>query len=208
MTIRKFTSNYMWPDQVYVKLKYRTYFATTSVNHLTIRGNGPFDPEYTVGGGQPEGWDQWIDQYNHYQCTASKIRYVINNPGTGSLMRLTIVPVTEANTADLIANTGGVTYTVQRPETYPYSRTKYIGNPGGSKTVNWLKHYMTTQKMIRRSKKSSDLQSSVSGNPPELWNWVLRTDTYNNAATLTTLHIDVCVTYYILFYDRTYPVDA
>lgn len=206
MSVRRFTGTTMWPDTCYVKLKYRTYYhQTTSVanNAVVYRGNSVFDPQYAVGGTQPEGFDQWATQYQEYYVSASKIRVIINNPGTGSLLRHSIIPCPVDNVTTLSDTTGTL-----RPEAFPYCKTKYTGNPGGSKTLTWLKHYMTTRKMIRRDVKDVDLSADVTANPGEEWMWVFRTDYYDNTQATASCHLDIQITYYVLFHKRKYPIDV
>lgn len=38
--------------------------------------NGAFDPNITLTGGQPRGFDQWMAIYNHYCVVASRLRIV------------------------------------------------------------------------------------------------------------------------------------
>lgn len=39
----------------------------------TYSANGMWDPDYTGGGHQPKGFDQWMAFYNHYTVVGSKI---------------------------------------------------------------------------------------------------------------------------------------
>lgn len=45
--------------------------STTAVNHY--RANGCFDPDFSVGGHQPRGYDQYCALYNRWVVTKSKI---------------------------------------------------------------------------------------------------------------------------------------
>jgi hypothetical protein len=59
-----------FPISQRVKLTYCDAFnlstSTTVVGYNDFRANGPFDPDVSVGGHQPLGYDQWSAFYNHY----------------------------------------------------------------------------------------------------------------------------------------------
>jgi len=48
-----------------------------------FRANSLYDPNYTGGGHQPNGFDQLIAAYNHFTVISSKIRVKLKQLGTG-----------------------------------------------------------------------------------------------------------------------------
>lgn len=62
----------------YIKLKYSD--ATTinagvgSVATVVVRANGAQDPENAIGGGQPRGWNEYTQFFNHYMVRSASIK--------------------------------------------------------------------------------------------------------------------------------------
>lgn len=75
-----------FPKTNAVKLRYVTTnvldAAPGTMASLAYRANGCFDPEYSVGGHQPNGFDQWSAFYNHYVVVGSKIKVTMALTGT------------------------------------------------------------------------------------------------------------------------------
>lgn len=75
-------------DTQKVKLKYSVSisFSSSSFQNKVFRMNSLFDPEVTIGGHQPMGFDQWAAMYNRYLVTgmAYDISYVNNIVGGGA----------------------------------------------------------------------------------------------------------------------------
>jgi len=46
---------------------------TDTAEGFTLRANGMFDPEYSLGGHQPRGFDQYMALYNRFTVTSCKI---------------------------------------------------------------------------------------------------------------------------------------
>lgn len=67
----------LMPDRLRVPLKYDQRIVITSTVGALVtqiyRGNSCYDPDYTGGGQQPVGFDQWSAFYASYMCYASKI---------------------------------------------------------------------------------------------------------------------------------------
>lgn len=76
-----------FPTRKTVRLRYAT---TVSLNpssgnvvYHQLSCNSLFDPDYTGGGHQPRGFDQWMLAYNHYNVIGSKITATPVGPTVG-----------------------------------------------------------------------------------------------------------------------------
>lgn len=67
-----------FPKTTLVRMKYvdNTELNPTvgAIASFTYRANSIYDPQTTIGGHQPLGYDQWSAFYNHYVVIGSKIR--------------------------------------------------------------------------------------------------------------------------------------
>jgi len=73
------------PLRKFVKVRYvdHTVVACPAVNAITVkefRANGLYDPDFSLGGHQPYGFDQLMAQYNHF--TVLKAVFEIENMNT------------------------------------------------------------------------------------------------------------------------------
>ncbi len=49
-----------------------------AINQFSIRANGMYDPQVTIGGHKPRGYDQQMVGYDHYTVVGSKIKVTIS----------------------------------------------------------------------------------------------------------------------------------
>lgn len=78
-----------FPIKKRVKMDYCTTFLATpptlanSVSTTTFRFNSLFDPDATIGGHQPYGFDQWMAMYTRF-TVVSATAYLVCNPSTSA----------------------------------------------------------------------------------------------------------------------------
>lgn len=72
-----FRTRLVWNDSIVL-----TGFGTGSVQRFTVRMNGPFDPQESLGGGQPNFYDQLAALYSRYYVRGSKITAKFALPNT------------------------------------------------------------------------------------------------------------------------------
>lgn len=195
-----------WPDEFTVKLRYRTYTSniTTTVSKTLVqfRGNGPFDPDVPLGGGQPKGYDQWATMYDYQFAAGSRVKATLNvQPGT--LSNQTVVfAIWPAEAGSVTAGT-------------PYkdgerSFSKFAECQSQTKGPKTLTNYMTTKKLFglpTAEDQQASYASQVGAVPVEEWYWNVTAqnhDLLNNVV----FSIDFEVDYYITFYARKDPADA
>lgn len=191
----------VFPDRLRVKLVYTQQEILTQATFATplewraIRGNGPFDPDFFIGGTQPLGWDQWTPFYNQYVVKASKITVTCTSTssGVGVFMILPTVRSTPVSTS------GGL-YAQQQP----YCKYRFVGSIDSGKGNVTLSHYMTTGKIFGKPMKSiaidQDYAGFVTGLPVDEWFWHIYT--YSQSAGSFNPTFNIRVTYYVEFFDR------
>lgn len=62
----------------------------SSVASIVLRANSPFDPEAAAGGGQPRGFDELMELYDHFVVKHAKVTLWCNNTGNQT-SQMTIV---------------------------------------------------------------------------------------------------------------------
>ncbi len=182
-------------DRQFVKLKYTSEdsFSGAPGFSLAYRGNGPFDPEVSVGGSQPVGYDEWSALYDRVRVRGCKIRaQIINTSAT--------IPVV----AYVVPSRSSVAPTATLASQMVYSKQSFHNVTGGP-LGRALVHYMTTNKIAGDRKGIVGFDdifgSLVTSTPSTQWYWHLvgsSVDSINNAVGC----IYVTVTYYCEFYSR------
>lgn len=188
-----------FPDRIRVKLSYCqeeaiTSFATTVI-YRPLRGNGPFDPDALIGGVQPLAFDQWSAFYNKVCVRACKIKININNTGVGT-GAVIVLPSTQ-----LAAYSTSLPLNLQEQ---PYAKTAFVGTIDSGTGNKYLKHYMTSNKILGVPPKSvgieDDYQSLVTATPAKEWFWHVYL--FEQVATFFDPTLTIRLTYYCEFFDR------
>jgi len=185
------------PDVMAVQLKYSRSGAFSGAGPQTIvfRANGPFDPEFAVGGGQPNGYDQWSAFYRRYRVIASKVVMRAGTIATGNSSGIIVTPLNtssiQTNPQDYLENTNA-------------KQADNVGTAGmGSMSIT---HYKSTAAMrggpYDLVQYETDLSALISANPTQGWFW--HCTLYNADGTTGSVdaNINITVTYYVEFYDR------
>lgn len=182
------------PDQALIKFKYfnkAAVSATATSFLLAWRGNAPYDPEVSWGGGGCSGWNEWQTFYKNYICYGSKITLIAYNlSGTVSL---DVYLVPSLNTT-LVTNESV-------PEV-PYSRWGQLSLNVGQGAFKKFKNYMSTKKMFYGKPIDSDVdfQAAMTGNPVNQWYWLFSGNI--NTGTAYNVQVSVKIEYYVKLYGR------
>lgn len=188
-------------DSKRVKLKYVQTFnrsLASGISSNLIRGNSPHDPEWSAGGGQPYGYDQWAVFYKKYLCTSSKIRVRFSETSSGTVPMVVVVQPRVTSTVDT-----DVDLLQQRP----YSRVKFA-SPSGS-NVHSITSYQSAKRMFGlKGLRAEDntYTALTTANPAQEWYWhvvAFPQDEISNVAGNFTIEI----TYYVTFFLRE-PLSA
>lgn len=155
------------PDRLFNKMVYSKEINTGSVlsHHEIFRGNGPYDPEYATGGGQPAGYDQMALLYRRYLVHASKVKLkLVNMSSTTGAAHVCLYPSTDKDSI-----TGGLTTTVQ----YPYAKSIILAPNGSGSSIGELTNYITTKKIRGEKVIDTDYGGTVTNWPTREWFWHL-----------------------------------
>lgn len=204
-TMRKMPRNLITSDRVMVKLKYldlRVVDVTANSEDFIIRGNSAFDPQFSLGGGQPLGFDQWGDLYTDYIVHGSKVRFSIT-PASDNISNSVMA---------LFASSSSGVPAPQNSLNQPYSKWKpVVSTQNSGNQVATLKMYMSTAKIfgLPKSRRSDqEFSAAVTGNPSVEWYWHLLIYNYANSVQRINYSEAITVTYYVEFFNRRRISDA
>jgi hypothetical protein len=95
-----------FPDRARVRLVYPDNLrltSTTTPATQVYRGNGPFDPDFTGTGSQPNNYDAWTLSYNQYRVWGATATITLSSPSATTFgrfvlaaKRVTTAPATSA----------------------------------------------------------------------------------------------------------------
>ena len=195
------------PDYTLVKLKYQTSFTlnqgTVHYNQHLFRGNSLKDPDFTGGGHQPTGFDQWSVFYQKYCVTASKIRCAFFNQDATNNAGPVMVYVLPQKLSTFSPN--GRDVTAQRYVKYRTLQETDASGGQGPGTKGSITSYMTTGAITGRSRKTvtteTDLSAHTNADPVQQWYWYCGVENLNNTILSTGMYCLVTITYYVKFYN-------
>lgn len=187
------------PDRMFTKLKYnltRTLDPAPAAATVTyaFRGNSLYDPEYSVGGQQPMGYDQWTALYNQYRVHASSISIKFMSTSSteaGGFTKIVLFPSTTPASGSYSGN-----------NEQPYSRSIFLANNGINQ--GYLRGKMLTKKMlgIKSVAYDEDLAGVTGSDPAKQWYWILYGSSINDLANIAGVYMDIKVTYFTEFFGR------
>lgn len=189
------------PDRYRCKMTYKlTKTLTAAVSDTIMRGNSVFDPEYVVGGGQPNGFDELAGLYERYCVNGASIKVVMVNHAA-SAARLTVVCDPDAA---LITN--GI-----EAGSKPYAKSTIIAPNGSGRSLQFLKMYMSTKaaRGLRRGSQIVDdeLEATTTTNPAKQWFFHVVSG-HMDGITTSSHSLDIEITYYVDFFKRRPLGDA
>lgn len=187
-------------DRVKIKFRYYTQFSTTptqsyaSWSYRAYSGNSLYDPDVTLTGNQPTGYDQWTAFYASYRVMGSKLTMKYANASND----WTTVFVNAALTSSLSTSTSTF-----KPEEQPYTITRQVAPYGttGANPVTRISMYMTTQKIFQEHiMGDEDYAAPYNASPNNQWYWNIGHATYSSAAVPSRGF--VTLTYYAVLHNR------
>lgn len=167
-----------------------TWTTAGGVSNQVYRGNGPYDPEESVGGGQPRYFDQMMALYANYVVFSSSITVRVINMDAVPL-RVGVIPSyinTDFTSINAVSEMPGGTIRLVGPST------------GKEHTV--IKRYAKTNQILTYKNVIDEvsLSGNSAGNPDKQWFWHVVLE--NIDAGDLNAQVEIEIKYYTLLYNR------
>lgn len=180
------------PDRMFTKLTY-TFPGISGASPLLVnsfRGNSLYDPDASVGGAQPMGFDQLMTLYQRYRVNASSVKLTAVNNTAACGVRAVLVPSQDSGLA-----------TYQRLAESQYSKRALMAN-GNGQSRSFLKHYASTRKIYGiKDSSEQEYSGTATTNPTNQWYWYTVFEAADGF-TILDLQFDLTITYYVEFWNR------
>jgi hypothetical protein len=183
-------------DRKRVTLRYTETVTLTSTSGAlatyVFRGNGPYDPNQSGTGAQPNNWDDYALQYYNQHTLGSRI-YIQGaiNTNTNIGVRMVLSPR---------INSAAVSCDDSLSEPYAKGMTFNTYNTGNTlaSAMSSMRRFGLTQQQLVGSDSHGSLTSAV---PSDQWYWVIAMESSDKSTTVAS-NITVTVDYDILFHER------
>lgn len=180
-----------------VKLTYCDSYAIatdTSVQATAIvRANGPYDPDFAVGGHQPLGFDQWAAFYNNVVVESSDIEAVFKTTAaSSSLVQYGI----------LLSDDDTVPASPAAMAEQPYDNHVFGANDAGAKSIVTVRHHFDAMKFFALKNvldNRYDVGSLVSTTPTQEALFVIYMGLAIGTATSFSTSVSFMITYNCVF---------
>lgn len=175
---------------------------TGAANYLQYGLNCLYDPYLSVGGGQPNGFDQLISLYASYRVTAAK--YTTYGTTTGAGAGANSIEFAAAPTSDSTLSVADP----QEVASQPYGKLtfQYPGAP-----PRYISRYMPMARIFGLSRQaftlSTDYDGTISANPAAVAYLTICAQSVDEAST-SQVHIYTKIVFYCIFSDRRTKDDA
>jgi hypothetical protein len=157
-------------------------FSGTPFDEVLIRGNGPFDPEVEIGGGQPMWYDQISAMYDKVLCYSSKLKVTFLQRTASSesaFLSVGMYPIRESSE----------TISIEEAMEREYGKTRMLGpNTGKSSEVSMTSTSDTSKNFgIKRNfaENDMDFQSQTNGTPFFQWYWHIYAGTVDGLSNVS-----------------------
>lgn len=133
-----------------------------------FRVNGMFDPQTTVGGHQPFGFDQYMARYNHFRVNKATLTVEFQNSSTNFSTGQSIVGI-QLIAADQIPS--GLLTTVSSIAEQPHTVYKFLGSHNGAHAQKKLKMSVRPAKFTGQKVTNSNMRGNIAADPLEQCYW-------------------------------------
>ncbi len=183
-------------DKQFVRLRYSDTLLLTSTGGLsgfTYRGNSMFDPQFTVGGHQPHGFDQWSTMYDKYLVY-----------GLGCSIVFTAIALSQATCYTQWSDVSTLTANINNLKERSFVKRAFTSSANGGNSISRIKDYMSIKKVLgltTLNESNRDYTALISADPVDqcfLNIFIHSTD----LSTTSEVAVSVDLTYYAVMYDR------
>jgi len=189
------------PDEMRVCLPFTTNVSLVSTagvpgNYL-FRGNGPFDPDLTGSGAQPEGYDQWSGLYSACRVLGSRITVIPQNLSASlSWEEFVVAPLTGTTAVNL--TTGGG---IDNIKSQKYAKDSVIQTNTFTKIISSCSTAQIYGKPESAIEDDTDFSFPITAVPVNQWIWQLSQVAVDRTNT-ETLTLIVKIEYDCVFFSR------
>jgi len=190
------------PNRALVKLKYCDSITITGnttaglAKNVYYRCNGVFDPQYSAGGHQPLGYDEWAPKFHHWKvigskiiikATASKATYAGNYPS---------LALTRVNTVS------GDATTVDPNTLREQKGTKFVPIEAESRGSYKCSMGYSNKKTYGSMGNTANHYGSISADPAEGAYWRVSNVPSADSEIPNTLYLQITIYYTVMFVER------
>lgn len=173
--------------------------ASQVVHSTTMRANSLYDPDHTLGGEQPLGYDQYAALYKKYYVKGLKVTVDFYAYAASGVMPNDMMCFLWCDTDDSVPSTAKALYEkcVAKGGKYIRPNNVYAGGPQGRISVK-----ATTKGVTDHGFEDPDLSSDVGASPPN--QWFIHIAWFGQATNLPgdrTVMCNSLVVYDAVFYD-------
>ncbi len=185
------------PNVKYVKLLFNptAVFSVPSGSSAIIAMNDLVDPGTGLTGSQPVGFDQWMLFYSRFEVIASRIRLQAYGEGDTTGSTFTLYPSIGVTPVSAFAS-----------KQQPYGQVKNMAGAATGNQYGQMISYLKTRTFEGRSVTSIDYTGTKTLSPENTRYWIISAFAFDGVSTFT-LNMDIHVTYYVKFYNRTNLAD-
>lgn len=182
------------PDKLFTTLKYSDLktFTGTGLQRHTYRGNSLFDPDFTGGGTQPLGFDQWATFYSRYKVHSASLSLRIMNISTSQAVQVVLVP-----TITSLLTSGNI----QDVANMPYARSKFIQIAGGN-AFSMLRNNIMTKVIRGENIRDDDYSALITSNPIKQYHWHIAIQDITSLLDIINVTIQTQITFKCEFFRR------
>jgi len=157
----------VWGNKMVRKLRYSSVLSRNTgalglITDHVYRMNSLYDPDFTIAGHQPLGFDQMMLSFNHYTVISAKITMRFINTGGGQVS-------TGIVAGALISDGSSFPYsTIEAMQEANTARWKLLGNRDGSSKGETIVMYYSARKTFGSGVlQREDLRGDAGSNPTE-----------------------------------------
>ncbi len=162
--------NKIVPDRTQVKLEVSTFVTFNFLSasfYATYKGNDLVNPGNGTWVNQPAGFIDWMNFYQYFRVTSSRIQLQMVNDGDNARNRGIWIAVYPSRQADVSVLTAGYI----NAKAQPYAVGKFLGSPTGKDVVTISNAMSTTKFWGYSAQNDVDFLGLVDTSPVNQWYW-------------------------------------
>lgn len=186
----------IFPDRVFVRLKYTNSFAvsTSALNTTRMSGNSLHRPDYQALSQQVRGFDQWMAIYGRYKVHKSTIRVQVINLGAAANIDAVVLP-----------DRGNPSFIdTEDAREQPYAKSKRLSPLSGPTGAISIFNGMKTRTIYGTKVDYIDFSADAASNPPQEWDWYVYLQNLTNDSGVVNCDVSVSMMYYVELNQRNF----